>query len=312
MPPKRRGRPPKNSLADERDLNAFTGFPDTTVTPKKAVSGRKGKGKAASGKTAVPDVYREMLAEALPAQSDIPERPLKKRRTGRRESQTAVASSAKSPDPVANEEDEEEDIEFEDVLTPKDDEESDESEDEFKLPPKLQQTATRNSDDESEDEDHEWEGIDFDALPGEAEASGDLELTLTKKPPVVEPKSTTRRRKVVSKDEKIIRLQIHRMHVLCLLSHLDRRNEWANDPETKHTLRKLLDKKTLSFLRPRTDLSQFSQTESLKKGLDQACVMWRTKFKITARGMRRSLWAENDEDLENVRTSRSSSHMQSL
>ncbi|KAF8862251.1 Rad4-domain-containing protein [Acephala macrosclerotiorum] len=297
MPPKRRGRPKKNALADEKDLNAFTGFPDTTATPKKANGGRKGKGKATSSRAAVPDVYREMLAEALPTQSDIPERPLKKRRTGKRESQTAVASSAKAPDPMAEDAEEDEDLEFEDVLTPKGDEES--NEDDLKLPQKLQQTAYRDSDDESEDEDHEWEGIDFDALPGEAEPSGDLELTLTKKIPVVEPKSTARKRKVVSKDEKVIRLQTHKMHVLCLLSHLDRRNEWVNDPETKYTLKKLLDKKTLGFLRPRTDLSQFSQTESLKKGLDQACVMWRTKFKITARGMRRSLWAENDKDLEN-------------
>ncbi|CZR52237.1 related to xeroderma pigmentosum group C complementing factor (homolog to excision repair protein RAD4) [Phialocephala subalpina] len=298
MPPKRRGRPPKNALADEKDLNAFTGFSDTTATPKKA-GGRKGKGKASSSRAAVPDVYREMLAEALPAQSDIPERPLKRRKTGRRESQTAVASSAKAPDPVTEDTDEDEDIEFEDVLTPKDDDDAESDEDEFKLPAKLQQTAYRDSDDESEDEDNEWEGVDFDTLPAEAEASGDLELTLTKKAPAAEPKATTRRRKVVSKDEKVIRLQTHKMHVLCLLSHLDRRNEWVNDPETKYTLRKLLDKKTLGFLRPRTDLSQFSQTESLKKGLDQACVMWRTKFKITARGTRRSLWAENDEDLEN-------------
>ncbi|KAE8453218.1 hypothetical protein EG329_011285 [Mollisiaceae sp. DMI_Dod_QoI] len=300
MPPKRRGRPPKtSSMDDNEDINAFTGLASTSTIPattgRKAGPGRKGKGKATSNRDAVPDVYREMLAEALPAQTDVPERPLKRRKTGKQEFQTTTASSAKPLDPLAEERDEDDDIEFEDVLPPQEDDESDE--DEFRPPAKLQQTVYRDSDDESDDGDHEWEGIDFDAKPEEAEASGDLELTLTKRPP--QPKTTTPRRKVVSKAEKVARLEIHKMHVLCLLSHLDRRNDWVNDPDTKETLRRLLDKKTLSFLRPRSDLSQFSQTESLKRGLDQACVMWRTKFKITARGMRRALWAEDDEDLEN-------------
>lgn len=268
---------------------------------KKAGPGRKGKGKATTSRNAVPDVYQEMLAEALPIQSDVPDRPLKKRRTGKRAPQTATLNSAKSPDLVAEEvdEDEDEDLQFEDVLAPHQEELL--GDDEFAPPPKQQQTAYRDSDEESQDGDLDWEGLDFDTKLGEDEASGDLELTLTKRTP--QPKTSTPRRRVVSKAEKVTRVETHKMHVLCLLSHLDRRNNWCNDPETKASLRSLLDKKTLNFLRPRSDLSQFGQTESLKRGLEQACVMWRTKFKITSRSMRRALWAEDDEDLENVSSS---------
>ncbi|KUJ12294.1 Rad4-domain-containing protein [Mollisia scopiformis] len=297
MPPRRRGRPSKNTSNLNDDENKFPGLAGPSASPasssKKRASARKGKGKVNPSQTAVPDVYREMLAD-LPIQPDVPERPLKRRRTGKRNFNSTLASSPTDPDPVTQEPDDEEELEFEDVLAPQAEESSDE--DEFTLPRKLQQTAYRDTD-ESEDEDFDWEGIGFDAKP-EVEESGDLELTLVKKPEP-SPKTPIQRRRAVSKEERVARLEIHKMHVLCLLSYLDKRNEWINDSDTKEILGTLLDKKTLGSLRPRSDLSQFSQTESLKRGLDQVCNMWRSKFQITARGMRRALWAEDDKDLEN-------------
>jgi xeroderma pigmentosum group C-complementing protein len=56
----------------------------------------------------------------------------------------------------------------------------------------------------------------------------------------------------------------------------------------------------MTFLRPKSDMSQFGRAESLKRGLEQAGIMWRKKFRITNRGMRRALWADNEADLENV------------
>ena len=255
---------------------------------KKGARGGKGKGKAT--KSAVPDVYQDMLAEALPEQSDIPERPLKRRRTGRRPSQVARISQAPATSSV-KEEEEEEDLEFEDVL---------DLEGEQDVPLKRQQTAYRDSDDESEDSDGEWQGLNLDAEPEVEEPSGDLDLTLVKKAaPQVQPAAT--RRRLVSKAEKIERLEKHKMHVLCLLSHLDMRNDWCNDSDVHNSLRPLLDKQMLKFLRPKSSLPQFGRTDSLKRGLEQVAVMWRTKFSITARGLRRALWADDEKDLQNVR-----------
>jgi len=263
---------------------------------KKAATRGKGKGKAPSNHNAVPEVYQQMLAEALPTQSSIPERPLKRRRTGQRNAPLAAEALSNSSDPI--DEDDEEDAEFEDVLDARNQQDSEASD--FEAPPKAQQTAYRDSDDESDESDHEWEGVDFDALPEDNEPSGDLELTL-KPRTTPQRQKITPRRKAVSKAEKVLRLEAHKMHVLCLLAHLDRRNEWCNDEEVRRSLKPLLDKKMLTFLKPRSDLSQFGRAESLKRGLDQVSVMWRTKFSVIARGLRRPLWADDEKDVQNVR-----------
>lgn len=288
MPPKRRGRPPKasNGPGINAEIISIGDTSDSSVVvmaPKKVTArGKgKGKGKAPAKRSAVPDIYQSMLAEALPSQADAPERPLKKRRTGPRDAPVA-ASSSKQP---ADEDDEE--LEFEDVLR------------EDNEPPKTQQTAYRDSDEESEDDDVEWDAVDFEALPQDAGPSGDLELTLTANKTPTRPKISTRRR-VVSKAERVTRLEIHRMHILCLLSHIERRNDWCNDSEVQTSLRPLLDKKMMSFLRPKADLSQFGRAESVKRGLEQVGNLWRKKYRVTARGIRRALWTDNERDLQNV------------
>jgi len=249
------------------------------------------RGKAPSSRNAVPEVYQQMLAEALPTQPNIPVRPLKRRRTGPRSAPSSAGGRHKSSDPV--DEDDEEDVDFEDVLDTRDSDSD--------APPKAQQTAYRDSDEESNESDHEWEGVDFDTLPEDNEPTGDLELTL-KPRTTPQRQKVAPRRKVVSKAEKVLRLEAHKMHVLCLLAHLDRRNEWCNDEEVRKTLKPLLDKKMLTFLKPRSDLSQFGRAESLKRGLEQVSVMWRTKFSIVARGVRRALWADDEKDVQNVRS----------
>jgi xeroderma pigmentosum group C-complementing protein len=256
----------------------------------KPTSRAKGKGKAIQN--AVPDVYQDMLAEALPAQLEIPERPLKRRKTGPKNASFA-ASSSKPTEPAA--EDDDDHLQFEDVL--------DLNQSDALLPVNSQQTAYRDSDDESDESDEDWQAINFDITPDVTpEPSGDLELTLSKKP-APESKSNalpSRKRRVVGKDERIIRVQVHKMHMLCLLSYLDRRNEWCNDAEVQASLRPLIDKKALNFMRPSSELSQFAQANSLKRGVEQVSKMWKSKFKITERGMRRALWAEDENDLQNV------------
>jgi xeroderma pigmentosum group C-complementing protein len=262
---------------------------------KKTAARGNGKAKASSSRSAVPEVYQQMLAEALPTQSNVPERPLKRRRTGPRNAPPFAEGPAKCSDPA---EEDEEEAEFEDVLGPQHQDNSETSE--FEESSKAQQTAYRDSDEESDDSDHEWEGVDFDTLPQDNDPSGDLELTLKPRTTPQRQKATPRR-KAVSKAEKVLRLEAHKMHVLCLLAHLDRRNEWCNDEEVKKSLKPLLDKKMLTFLKPRSDLSQFGRAESLKRGLEQVSVVWRTKFDIVARGIHRALWADDEKDVQNVR-----------
>ena len=271
------------------------------MTGKRAVARRgKGKGKAsASSQSVVPGVYQEMLAEALPMQQDVSERPLKRRRRSQ-PNHNLSPGTARQPIDLESQ-DEEEDIEFEDVL---DNDNPDGSGIESKgddpgSAPKRLQTAYRDSADESEESDFEWEGINLNRTAQGDGPSGDLELTLATRSPLPRQTGASKRR-TVTKAERQLRLQTHKLHVLCLLSYMDRRNHWCNDPDVQELLKPLVNKKMLTFLRPKSSLSQFGRAESLKRGLDDLSRLWRARFRITARGMRRSLWAEEEKDLHKV------------
>ncbi|KAF5870520.1 putative dna repair protein [Botrytis fragariae] len=268
--------------------------------PPKTRGRAKGKGKAA-GQNAVPDVYRDMLEEAIPSQLAVPERPLKRRKVGSRDAVVTASKAGPSKPSVAESHDEaedDEDVEFEDVMTAPTSLNGEDPEEDANVP---QQTAYRDSDEETDESDADveidWENVNFTTK--DDEPSGDLELTLTR--PAPQRQTVTPRRKTLTQGDKNLRLEAHKLHLLCLLSHVHRRNEWCNDSAVQDSLRPLLNRKMLSFLRPRKDLSQFSQAESLKKGLDMVAVLWRTKFQITKRGWRRALWADNEDDIKNYK-----------
>lgn len=67
------------------------------------------------------------------------------------------------------------------------------------------------------------------------------------------------------------------------------------------SLRNIVSKKTVSYLNPREDMSQFQRTRSLSDGLGQAVEAFNFAFTKTARGMGRSHWAENSDRLVEVR-----------
>ena len=111
---------------------------------------------------------------------------------------------------------------------------------------------------------------------------------------------TADRRKPISKTEKDRRVEIHKTHLLCLLAHVSRRNRWCNDPVVQETLRPLLTEKMETYLNPDTSLPQFGRTQSLKNGLQDVLNMFKIQFRVTERGIRRALWAESEEHLQNV------------
>lgn len=263
--------------------------PDFEMVGKRGRPSAKAKGKAPAKRSAT-IVYQEMLREALPLQPEAPERPLKRPRTGRRDRTSADQPDAQQ---AAENTDDEDDLEFVDVLDNADG-------GEFEDSPKRQQTACKDSDGDSDGSDYPYEGIDFDIREDEEEPGRDLELTLVKKPIATPQCKAAAKRRAVTKAEKITRIEVHKMHVLCLLSFLSRRNHWCNDEQVQKLLKPLLDKKILLFLRPRSDLPQFGQTESLKRGLTQASSIWKTKFNINARGLKRALWADDESQIQNV------------
>ncbi|KAF5670573.1 xeroderma pigmentosum group c complementing factor [Fusarium heterosporum] len=247
------------------------------------------------------EIYLDMLAEAgvNPQELSSPERPLKRRRAGpskpisdKGSPSKPVTKQSKPPPPPQpqapeEEEDDDEDVEFQDVL----------------LPQPTMQTMELESDDEDEDDDVMFEDVDFTAslqdLGAKAEEPKALELNLTAhQTSTSQGKKAAERRKPITREERKVRTDIHKAHLLCLLSHAARRNHWCNDGKVQDYLQPHLTDKTVNYLTPGAHLPQFGQTESLKTGLKQAEDVWKTKYEITERGLRRALWAEDPEQLQ--------------
>ena len=96
--------------------------------------------------------------------------------------------------------------------------------------------APKNAEDETTDdgEDVDWEDVDLTAISepnrmGGGE-SGILEVTLND--PNQRSKSLSEKRRVTAVDRKI-RLEAHKLHLLCLLAHVSRRNIWCNNREVQ-------------------------------------------------------------------------------
>lgn len=247
----------------------------------------------------VPNIYREMLAEAGPSSArDAQSPPLKRKRPGQRSApRPAVGTTRTLEDDVQQGDDDEEDgIEFEDVS----------------LPSPTLQTITRDSDEEEEEDDDDYGDIRFDDVTAVSTESSpvppsdqprELDLNLSAQRAAMITRRSADRRKPVTKEEKLRRVEVHKVHLLCFLSHVALRNHWCNSREVQDALRPLLSEKMTKYLNPGTHLSQFGRTESLKNGLQQASDMFRIKFAVTERGIRRALWAENEQQLQDVQSS---------
>ncbi|KAK2001240.1 Rad4 transglutaminase-like domain-containing protein [Colletotrichum falcatum] len=248
----------------------------------------------------VPDVYQEMLAEAAEdvGRSTLVEPPAKRlKRPGEKNPEASIAMSqllaAEGID-----DDGDDGIVFEDVT----------------IPPATVQTMYRTEEEEEEEEEDDegdeedvdridLEGVDFGALqpdPGALEEPKKLTLNLSEHSgTAAHVRKGIKKRKPITKEEKDRRVSIHRTHLLCLLLHCALRNRWCDDEQVQNSVRPLLSKRTIDYLKPSSSLPQFGQTESLKNGLQQASATFMSKFQITERGLRRSLWAEDSEHLAN-------------
>lgn len=231
----------------------------------------------------IPEVYREMLAEA-DARDGVPEqpqgddttRPLKRRRVGERAAAAPNGEAQEDAAPVPSEHDS---STARQVQTAYDLDASDDV-----------------SDDESED--MEWEEVVIHQ-PGATStqiADSDEPLQITLDQSENKPRATTKRRKPVSGAEKRLRLDIHKVHVLCLLQHVYIRNLWCNDDETQRFLKKkILNRQMIGFLNPRETLTQFNRSTTFIDGLKQASEAFARQFKVTAPGMRRPHWVEDSQ-----------------
>jgi xeroderma pigmentosum group C-complementing protein len=223
----------------------------------------------------IPEVYLEMLAEAdaraANHQPDV-DRPVKRRKVGERSTQPRADDEKAQSDSTKDEH------------------------------PRHIQTVYDL--DASDDSDLEWEEVEIQQSAGPLESIDEqgidepLHITLDK--PTDKPRHIISRRKPVSGAEKKLRLDIHKMHILCLLGHVHIRNLWCNDDEVQQFLKRaLLTKQIISFLNPKETMSQFARSTTFIDGLKQASEAFSRNFKTTSPGLRRPHWAEDPVDLKN-------------
>jgi len=87
--------------------------------------------------------------------------------------------------------------------------------------------------DDSDDDDNEidWEDVDLTTV-SESKLAESAVLEVTLNDPSGMKRPTFERRKVTVVDRKI-RLEVHKLHLLCLMAHVSRRNKWCNNKQVQ-------------------------------------------------------------------------------
>ncbi|KAE8373742.1 hypothetical protein BDV26DRAFT_284872 [Aspergillus bertholletiae] len=227
----------------------------------------------------IPDVYREMLAEAEARDPGGIEndRPIKKRKV---RGQSVVSSAPQ----IEEQEDQHLSKKQDDVHS------------------QVQTVYDSSSSDESE---MEWEEVDILQAPATPIQTApiprgeDETLQITLDPHKDQKRTVIRRRKPVTAAEKEMRLHVHKAHLLCLLSHAQLRNLWCNDEDIQ-----MLTKRVISLLNPSQEQSQYTRSTTFIDGLNQASDAFLKRFRITKPGLKRAHWAEEPlslkQRLENI------------
>ena len=97
---------------------------------------------------------------------------------------------------------------------------------------KLKQQTAYNEFEDSTDSDLDWEEVNLAEGAkddGSADEDKELDLVLGRDNIRSTEKARSKLRKPVTTSERKLRLEVHKMHLICLLVHVHLRNHWCND-----------------------------------------------------------------------------------
>ncbi|OJJ50185.1 hypothetical protein ASPZODRAFT_139503 [Penicilliopsis zonata CBS 506.65] len=246
----------------------------------------------------IPEAYLEMLVEAESRDSTSLEtdRPIKRRKVGERVRPAALTAPLLDDTPTTNAQ----------IVSLPDESGSDDE-------TRQVQTAydSTASEEDSDEEEMDWEEVDIQQAPIPVAASsdeyfqpagsgrtGDESLQITLEKPSTARKAAVPRRRPLSAAEKKLRLEIHKVHLLCLLSHVNRRNIWCNDEEVQGFLKQMLPKQIISLLNPPENRPQPSRSAVFIDGLNQAADVFSKRFRKTMPGLKRPHWQDEPEAVQ--------------
>ena len=224
----------------------------------------------------VPEVYREMLAEAEAREAYVPEndRPKKRQRIDTRDT-----ISNKPP--------------FKD--------------DSPQLPTASEsegrQVQTAYDSTTSDESDAEWEDVEIQQDSGIQQmavgpSADDEPLQITLTHGDGSKGKTLSKRKLISAVQKRLRLDVHKVHLLCLLGHVHQRNTYCNDESVQGSLKRILPRRIINLINPSDDKDQFTKSTMFIDGLNQAGDVFNRRFKVTKSGLKRPHWVSDSHLLD--------------
>ncbi|KAJ6261215.1 DNA repair protein rhp41 [Drechslerella dactyloides] len=135
------------------------------------------------------------------------------------------------------------------------------------------------------DDEIEWETVDLSNIkPTDRGSDGPVVFELTAAQ--VAPGARKAARAGPTPVERKIRLEVHKLHLLCLLSHVHARSRFCSDVQVQDAVLPLLSQHIAAELNDTSLL----QTTVFKQGLTDAAAAFRHAFKITRPGTRKALW----------------------
>ncbi|TGZ78495.1 Rad4-domain-containing protein [Ascodesmis nigricans] len=157
-----------------------------------------------------------------------------------------------------------------------------------------------DEDDEDDDEsDVDWEDVDLSRKPDSllprssiAPPYGPLNLVIND--PTI-GKSGSRTRRTITAVNRRIRLETHKLHLICLIQHLRIRSQWCDDETVQDNLLTILPDKADALLNHDPTDQQYRRSRLFLEGLQLASDAFRKAFKITHQGMVSSRWMDEDE-----------------
>ncbi|KAL5358690.1 hypothetical protein BJX96DRAFT_49354 [Aspergillus floccosus] len=251
--------------------------PTPHARPKRAGAYQRRSTRRQENDDEIPEVYQEMLAEAEAREPNRPEsdRPIKRRKV-QEQTTDPTTSSIRG-------------------------QEAGDAAGTVEAGPQIQTVYDSPS---SDDSDMEWEEVDIQptvsafANAPSATADGDDSMQITLDPVEGQKRKVVARRKPITAAERKLRLDIHKVHLLCLLRHVQIRNLWCNDEELQGFLKRMLNKQIRSLLNPSEDKPQYNRSTTFIDGLNQASEAFMKRFRVTKPGLKRPHWSEDPSSVK--------------
>lgn len=177
---------------------------------------KTGRAKPLASCNGVPDVYREMLRDTIPSSPSLSdaERPLKRRKI------RGHASASRAPKSDVSE--------GGSLAGHNTDGVASEDRDE------LAQRQKQSESEFSSESDVNWEEVDLQEIArvdDGSENAQELNLVIDDTGASKSDLNQHSKRRQATSAERKIKLEIHKMHLLCLLAHVHLRSHWCNDDE---------------------------------------------------------------------------------